>query len=482
MINTALVWFRYDLRLSDNPALWAAVASGRRIIPVFIDWPAQERPWSPGSASHWWLQLSLEALDRSLRQRGSRLLIRRGPAQVELVRLARETNARTVYWNRRYEPVAIELDRRVGDVLERNGIEGVGLEGTLLHHPETILTRQGSPYRIFTAFWKNARREPAPMALSDAPQRLNALPRSLNGVDARELKRVSGGNGGPPGWVPGEAAAKGRLRDFLKVALADYPRQRELPASPGTSRLSPHLHFGEIAPLRILTEVRREATRSNGPRQAAEEFLRQLYWREFAHYVLHHFPHTAEHPLDERFEHFAWSGNPRLLAAWRQGMTGFPMVDAAMRELLETGWMHNRSRMIAASLLTKNMRIHWLEGAKWFWERLVDADLANNSFGWQWTAGCGADAAPFFRVFNPTRQGERYDAAGHYIRRWVPELSALPNRWIHHPWEAPQGVLAKAEIGLGRNYPFPVVRFAATREQALLAYRKLPKRGSRSAR
>lgn len=473
--QSIILWFRSDLRLQDNPALKAAHASGRRIIPAFIHSPGEERPWPPGEAARWWLFHSLRALDAALRQRGSRLLVQRGPTVHTLVSLLREAGASAVYWNRRHEPAATAAEEAVQSALESAGVECRRFDAALLHNPEEILSGQGTPYRIFTAFWKRARQAPPSTGLSRAPDRLSPLPRGLRGLRVEELGLLPPGKRGPEApWRPGEAGALEALAKFVGDALADYPDARDRPGTKGTSKLSPHLHFGEISPLRVLASVRGKGHRI--PLGAAEAFERQLYWREFAHYILHHFPHTAEHPLDGRFERFAWTGDENLLLAWQKGITGYPMVDAGMRELAVTGWMHNRSRLVTASLLTKNLRIHWLEGARWFWEHLVDADLANNSFGWQWTAGCGADASPFFRVFNPTRQGERFDSEGEYVRRWVPEIAGLPNRWIHHPWEAPPTLLATAKITLGTDYPLPVVDFSSSRERALLAYRKMPRR------
>ena len=273
-------------------------------------------------------------------------------------------------------------------------------------------------------------------------------------------------------WHPGETGAHARLHAMLDGALLDYATHRDLPARHGTSQLSAHLHFGELSPRQVWYSVRAWANGNNGPgySAAAESFLRQLAWREFAMHLLHHFPHTVEQPLDTRFTHFPWRDDASALYAWQRGRTGIPIVDAGMRELWQTGWMHNRVRMLTASLLCKNLRIHWLDGARWFWDTLVDADLANNTLGWQWVAGCGADAAPYFRIFNPVLQGERFDPNGDYVRQWLPELAALPNKWIQQPFNAPADVLAAAHLQLPRDYPLPIVDLAESREYALGAW------------
>jgi deoxyribodipyrimidine photo-lyase len=260
------------------------------------------------------------------------------------------------------------------------------------------------------------------------------------------------------------------LETFCNTALDHYVSGRDRPDQACTSRLSPHLHFGELGPRQCLAAVRNALLDHESARNAAESFLRQLGWREFAHHLLHHYPATTHAPLDARFERFPWEPNRQWQDAWQRGRTGFPIVDAGMRELWATGWMHNRVRMIVASLLTKNLRQHWLEGARWFWDTLVDASLANNTLGWQWTAGCGADAAPYFRIFNPVLQAERYDPQRTYIRRWVPELARLPDNYLHRPWQAPATALAAARVSLGRDYPLPIVGLPASRDLALRAY------------
>ena len=483
--HPVIVWFRRDLRLDDHPALDAACRGGRSVIPVFIESPQAEGDWPPGAASRWWLHHSLAALNRDLHHHGSRLILRTGDPLAELETLLRETGAGAVYWQRRHEPAAAAAEARVRAGLERLGVHACAMEGGLLFEPETIRNRQDGPYRVFTPFWRTCLElaatigEPLP-----PPPRLHAPPRWPAAKPLAALGLLPPDDWGQSlleSWTPGAAGAAARLHDFLETALADYAAGRERPDCEGTSRLSPHLHFGELSPRRLWHAVRAWAghDRRAGLAASAEAFLRQLGWREFAHHLLAHYPATANEPLRPEFAAFPWLDAPQDLHAWQRGQTGIPLVDAGMRQLRATGWMHNRVRMIAASLLVKNLMIDWHAGARWFWETLVDADLANNAFGWQWVAGCGADAAPYFRVFNPLSQGERFDPQGDYIRLWVPELAALPAAWIHRPHQAPPEVLGEAGVVLGRDYPEPVVNLEATRREALIAYARL-KAGSKT--
>ena len=474
-MDYALVWLRHDLRLGDNPALQAALAAGLVPVPVYIhEDPHADLP--RGGASAWWLHHSLAALDRELRAQGSRLLLRRGDAARELPALARQLGARHLFWNRRYEPELQARDRALKQQLRQAGLTVETFPGNLLREPWQLLKADGTPYRVFTPFWKSLQRsgvaDPAgtprmPPARYPAP----ADPVTLD--DLQLLPAIPWDTAFPEHWQPGEAGAWLALEHFCTEALADYPSDRDRPDLPGTSRLSPHLHFGEISPRQLwaaLSHWGQQHPRA-GTLAAVEACQRQLAWRDFAHQLLFHFPHTAREPLDRRFAQFAWARDyAEALRRWQRGQTGIPIVDAGMRELWRSGWMHNRVRMIAASLLTKNLRIPWQAGADWFMDTLVDADLANNSLGWQWVAGCGADAAPYFRIFNPVRQGERFDPDGAYVRRWVPELGRLPAKWIHCPWEAPGAVLAAAGIELGQDYPAPMVDLAASRVQALAAW------------
>jgi len=435
--GATLVWFRQDLRLRDNPALHAAAATGLPVIPVYIWSPEEEGEWAPGAASRWWLHHSLLALDQELKKRGSRLVLARGRALQVLRKLAADTGATSVHWNRRYEPAAAQCSERVSQDLQRNAIQPVELNGTLLSNPATFLNKSGKPYQVYTAFQRALLHDLDPGKALPIPRNLRPPPRwpKSQTVDSFGLMpRIKWYETLAATWRPGEAGAHSNLRRFLNNALADYRQARNIPAGKGTSRLSPHLHFGEIGPRQIWHAL--------GPGGRNSTFLHEIVWREFAHHLLHHYPHTPTQPLHAQFRKFPWRANAKRLRAWKQGSTGIPLVDAGMRELWATGWMHNRVRMVVASFLVKNLLIGWQEGAAWFWDTLVDADLANNTLNWQWSAGCGADAAPYFRIFNPQTQAERFDPEDQYIRRWV----------------AIEG------------YPKPMVDLQKSREAALDAY------------
>jgi len=470
----SLVWFRQDLRLSDNPALLAAARRGA-VVPVFIWAPSDEARWPLGAASRWWLHESLKRFDASLRQYGSRVVFRKGPTIQALCELARESGASAVYWNRRYEPAARRLEQQVESALRRQGIDSRSFNGSLLFDPAAIKSQSGKPYRVFSAFWKHCLAgldPPPPEAAPGAIPRLRHWPTSLKLHALGLLPAHDSTRGIRECWEPGETAAWKKLTRFARELVEHYAAVRDLPHRQGTSRLSPHLQFGEISPRQIWFTVRADH-RSRPLQEGVASYRMELGWREFAYHLLFHFPHTAQRPLRREFAAFPWRQNDRMLRAWQRGQTGFPIVDAGMRELWHTGWMHNRVRMIVASFLTKDLLIGWQKGAAWFWNTLVDADLANNTLGWQWTAGCGADAAPFFRIFNPVTQSERFNPDGTYIRRWVPELGRLPNEWIHQPWAAPQPILADAGVVIGTTYPKPIVDHAAARVRALAAYRSI---------
>lgn len=470
--SVALMWFRRDLRLADNPALLAARESAALIVPVYVHAPEEEAPWQPGAASQWWLHHSLTALDASVQKLGSRLVVRHGPTADALDELIRLTGATLVCWNRTYEPALLERDESLVRMLEEGGIQTSIHDGTVLLPPASIKNGSGSPYRVFTPFFRALFAKTADLpAPHKAPRTLPGPSRWPTSVDIDDLKllpTIRWDQGIAAAWTPGEASALKRLKQFERSVLAGYVAGRDTPGDDGTSRLSPHLHFGEIGPRQVYAAIRSEATRLD---DARDKYLRELGWREFALNLLVHFPQTPEEPLDRRYAKVKWARNTRQLTAWQRGRTGIPIVDAGMRQLWETGWMHNRVRMIVASLLTKNMRVDWREGSRWFWDTLVDADLANNTLGWQWVAGCGADAAPYFRVFNPVTQSQKFDPEGRYLRRFVPELAALPDRYIHEPWTAPREVLAAANVKLGESYPKPIVDLKTSREEALQMYR-----------
>jgi len=471
--TTALVWFRRDLRLSDNPALRRAVDEADTVIPVFVH-DETEGEWTHGAASHWWLHHSLAALDDALRGKGSRLVLRRGEPLAELQQLAKDTGASAVHWNRLYDPHLVARDTRIKDALGEAGIRAHSEKAALLLEPWEIETGGGDPYRVFTPFWRRAKQELPPPDALEAPHTVRppeSWPGSLALDELGYLPRLDWAAGFGEYWTPGEAGGRRRLETFADGALRDYDETRDLPAVDGVSRLSPHLHFGEISPRHAWHRV---AARAQDFPDGSEAWLRELGWREFAHHVLYHFPRTTNEPLYEKYRDFPWrEDGDEMLQAWQRGRTGIPIVDAGMRELWHTGWMHNRVRMIVASLLVKNIRLHWLEGARWFWDTLVDADLANNTMGWQWSAGCGADAAPYFRIFNPVRQGERFDGDGGYVRRWVPELAPLPDRYVHEPWRLPAEEARRIGFKPGEDYPRPIVDLKQSRKEALDALKSV---------
>ena len=476
--KSSILWLRLDLRLADNPALESAIKQGGPVVPVFLWSPEEEAPWAPGAASKWWLHQSLSALAVRLYEAGSRLVIRRGPTLDTLRELAKEIGADAVFWNRRYEPAVIARDAKLKEALRDDGLTVESFNAALLHEPWTIENKSGKPFQVFTPFWKHCLTKPDPAAPLPAPQKIPApakWPKSLPLDDLELEPKLPWAEGMRAAWQPGEAGATSSLNRFLSKAFDDYSAQRNRPDVAGTSRLSPHLHFGELGPRQIWHGLARMAKKRGLPEASwrGSQFLTEAGWREFSHHLLFHFPHTPAGPLRAAFKKFPWRKNAAWLKAWQQGRTGYPIVDAGMRELWTTGWMHNRVRMIAASFLVKDLLLSWEQGAAWFWDTLVDADLAQNTLGWQWTAGCGADAAPYFRVFNPVLQGEKFDPRGDYVRKWCPELAKLPDAWLHRPWEAPADILARAGMELGRAYPEPIVSHAIAREVALEAFRTL---------
>ena len=474
----SLLWFRQDLRLADNPALLAALQRGGPVIPVYVDDSIQEGDWAPGAASRWWRHQSLAALDAALRERGSRLTLRRGTALATLRALCRESGADAVYWNRRYEPAAMAHDRSVKEALRSQGLIAESRNAALLVEPWQIATQAGGPFQVFTPFWRRLLAGADPPPPAPAPARLPAprsWPESLPLSALQMLPDVPWYRGLESSWLPGEAGAARQLQQFLADRLPAYADLRDRPALAATSRLSPHLHHGELGPRQVWHAVLRGAAAAGlGAAEARSgKFLAELGWREFSHHLLYHFPHTTDAPLRAAFERFPWREDAVALRAWQRGRTGIPLVDAGMRELWTTGWMHNRVRMIVASFLVKNLRQSWLHGARWFWDTLVDADLASNTQGWQWSAGCGADAAPYFRVFNPVTQSRRFDPQGAYLRRWLPELCRLDDRLIHAPALGDEPTLAAAGVRLGRDYPLPIVDLHESRGAALAAWQRL---------
>jgi len=447
--GATIVWFRQDLRLRDNPALHAAVAAGTPVIPVYIWSPEEEGDWAPGGASRWWLHHSLGALAADLVEHGSRLILARGRAADILKKLAAETGSTAVYWNRRYEPAAVSCAQHVAAQLRRGGIHTSQFNGALLSDPTRFLNKSGKPYQVYTAFQRGLLKELEPERPLPAPRTYHP-PQHWPDSEALHsfglLAKVTWYTTMAATWKPGEVGARESLKRFVAKSLDHYKTARDIPSLRGTSRLSPHLHFGEISPRQIWHAL--------GARGRSSTFLAEILWREFAYHLLHHFPDTPARPLHAEFEKFPWRRNAKLLRAWQRGSTGIPLVDAGMHELWTTGWMHNRVRMVVASFLVKNLLIPWQDGARWFWDTLVDADLANNTLNWQWAACCGADAAPYFRIFNPTTQAERFDPENRYIKAWAPK----------------------------EGYPNPVVDLKQTREAALDAYVTMRRAASAAAR
>jgi deoxyribodipyrimidine photo-lyase len=468
--NTVIMWFRQDLRLSDNPALLNAIQQGR-VLPVFI--LDEGNDWSIGGASRWWLHHSLLALNESLQ---GNLWILRGDAAELLLQLAREHSASHAFWNRCYEPSIIRRDSLIKEQLTAVGITATSSNGSLIWEPWENLKQDGTPYKIFTPFYKYAIANNPPAAPSPAANANFDTVKCLQGKnridDLNLLPEINWYEQIASQWQPGELGARQRLQNFAENGLYDYRDGRDYPAKRSVSMLSPHLHFGEISPREAASVVKQVGDIDSNEEQAAH-FIRELAWREFSYYTLYHFPHICQQNMKSQFDRFPWVKDQKSLCLWQQGQTGFPLVDAGMRELWQTGTMHNRVRMIVGSFLVKNLMIHWLEGARWFWDCLLDADLANNSCSWQWVAGSGADAAPYFRIFNPVTQSTKFDPEGSYIRKYVPELNGLSNKAIHDPSSAAASELEKAGVILGEHYPRAIVDLKESRVRALDAYKAL---------
>ena len=481
MTKTSIVWIRRDFRLADNPALDYAITHSEQVAFVYIHAPDEQAPWQPGAASNWWLHHSLVAFDRNLNAKNARLIIRRGKSSDILLQLCEQLEADMVCWNRLYEPAMVSRDTDIKKQLQQIGVTPHSFNGALLREPWEVHKDDGSMYRVFTPFSKKHLQLVAIKAPLEAPKRRSLNSIQLDSTSIESLKLLPDKNwdqGFYSHWQPGEQGALARLSEFLEGGVEHYQDARDRPARQEVSQMSPHLHFGEISPRQIwhaalfqqdyLTDQGRQDCRDD-----IAAYLRQLIWRDFAHHLLFHLPDSDIKPFREKFNQFEWQKNQPLLRAWQLGQTGIPLVDAGMRQLWHTGWMHNRVRMLVASVLTKNGLVHWLEGAHWFWDTLVDASLANNTMGWQWVAGCGVDAAPYFRIFSPVRQGERFDPDGEYVRHWVPEIASLPSKYIHQPWAASNQILEQADIQLGRDYPDPIVDLSNSRERALALYKRL---------
>ncbi|WP_297510053.1 deoxyribodipyrimidine photo-lyase [uncultured Caulobacter sp.] len=466
-----IVWFRKDLRLADNPALRHAADSGRPVICLYIlDETPGIRPM--GAASLWWLDKSLKSLAQALEAIGNKLVLRKGVAAEVLDALIADTGATRVLWNRLYDKASIDRDSAIKTRLKDVGVDAQSFNAGLLNEPWTVQNGSGQPYKVFTPYWRAAREHLTEVTVEAAPKALRALEKATPSErlsDWRLHPTAPDWSKGFDLWTPGEDGARARLDRFLSGPVARYGETRDIPGVEATSRLSPHLHFGEIGPRQVWLAARHAAEAGDIPGAQADKFLSEIGWREFNHSILFHWPDLPSRNFKPEFDGFPWSKDHAALEAWTRGETGYPIVDAGMRELWVTGFMHNRVRMIVASFLIKHLMIDWREGEAWFWDTLVDADLSNNVGNWQWTAGSGADAAPYFRIFNPITQGEKFDPDGAYVRRWVPELAGARTDLIHKPWTAPLHLPAAAK----RLYSRPIVDHAMARERALEAYHGL---------
>lgn len=469
--SLTLVWFRQDLRLIDNEALNTAIERRVPIFALYIEDEDKDNQWKIGAASRWWLHYSLISLQEALQKIGINLIFKKGNTLTVLLEIIEETKADAIFWNRRYEPYHISQDSKIKQELQEKNLLVKSFNASLLFEPWDISNKQGKPFQVFTPFWKNcllheikkpkslSKKEIVPFHYSKGEQL----------KDLKLLPKIEWDHGFKTFWKPGVSYAEKWLDNFLKKNILSYIEARDFPSMEGTSFLSPYLHFGELSPRMIFQKV----TAAYGENEKTFAFLRQIGWREFAYHLLYHFPKTTNEPLRKEFIHFPWKNDPIQLKKWQQGMTGYPLIDAGMRQLWKMGWMHNRVRMVVGSFLVKDLLISWEEGAKWFFDTLVDADLANNTLGWQWVGGCGADAAPYFRIFNPTLQSEKFDSEGNYIKKWVPELANLPVKWIHKPFLASEDVLREAGIELGKTYPKPIVDHDKARILALNSLKEI---------
>ncbi len=464
-----VVWFKKDLRITDNPALNEAIKKGK-IIPIYIFDESGADDFKMGKSSIWWLHQSLKSLSKSL---DGHLQIFKGNSQKILQEVIKKTDATAVYWNICYEPWLLERDKKIEKSLKEQNVEVQVFNARLLWHPQEIVKKDGTPYKVFTPFFKNGcLKADAPREIISKPKNMNLFNKKIgNKLDDLDLFDKKIDEKLSKYWQPGEEYAMKRLKYFIGHGLQDYKRGRDFPALEVTSKLSPYLQFGEISPNQIWYLVQ-DLGHEFASRDNVQTFLKEICWREFAHNVLYFKPDMPRENLDKKFNKVPWGYNKKDLQAWTEGQTGYPIIDAAMRELSETGFMHNRMRMVVASFLVKNLMIHWHKGEDWFWDLLVDADLASNSFNWQWVAGCGYDAAPYFRIFNPVLQAKKFDSKAEYIKKWVPELSKLPLKYIFEPYKAPDSILEDAGVLLGKNYPKPIVDIKKTSKMALETFKK----------
>ncbi|KQV34327.1 MULTISPECIES: deoxyribodipyrimidine photo-lyase [unclassified Rhizobium] len=469
-----IVWFRKDLRLGDNHALSAACQSGRPVLAVHIREAPESGNGPLGAAQRWWLHHSLNSLETALSTHGGRLILRSGRADKVIDALIAESGANSVYWNRRYDPAGIAFDTALKNNLAERGLSARSFSGQLLHEPSRLKTGGGTPYRVFTPFWRALEGNGEPASPLPVPEMIPVSDGDFPSECLDDWKllpsRPDWAAAFADQWTPGEAAAQEKLAEFTEERLAGYGQARDLPGRDGTSLLSPHLALGEITPGQIW-----HATQGlkDVPASDVITFRKELAWRDFSYHLLFHNPHLSSVNIHRKYDDLRWRDDDDGFQRWTRGETGYPIVDAGMRQLWRHGYMHNRVRMVAASFLIKDLLIDWRRGEQWFRDTLVDADPASNAASWQWVAGSGADASPFFRIFNPVLQGEKFDSAGDYVRRFVPELAALPDKFIHRPFDAPAHVLENAGVVLGKTYPKPVVEHAMARDRALAALNAL---------
>ncbi|MBA8821623.1 deoxyribodipyrimidine photolyase [Ochrobactrum sp. P6BS-III] len=453
MTAKALVWLRNDLRLADNPALHAASKLGGAVTALFVH-ETNPQLRAPGGAVRWWLEQSLNLLEKSLNERNVELIVADGEALNIIEQLIEENGFDTIFWNRRYAPQEREVDALIKSILKDKGLHVMSFAGNLLVEPWEIKTGNGSSYQVFTPYAKSLRRHGVskPLPSQDRLVELSTVkhkPKRQIYKEAIWSRKMSGL------WQIGEAAAIDQLYHFFDATIRNYAGDRDRPDLEGTSKLSPHLRFGEMSPRQAWHATLSLMDQDQSTQAGGEKFLSELIWRDFHYHQLYYRPDIAENDMRDTLADIRWHNDSEMFDVWKTGKTGIPLIDAGMRQLWATGWMHNRVRMLVASVLSKNMQIDWREGEKWFWDTLVDADIASNPGSWQWVAGCGMDAAPYFRVFNPVLQGDKFDTHGVYVRKWVPEIAALPDRWIHKPFAAPEAVLREAGIVLGKTYPLP---------------------------
>ena len=477
MADVSLYWFRDDLRLSDLPGLTAAAQAGQ-VIPVFVRDPHLGDAWRMGSASQWWLHHSLLSLRANLAELGLELILRSGETVTALTAIAAQTGASTVYCSRHYQPWSVELETALYENLSDKGVVLKRYPGTLLHEPEDVATGGGTPFKVFTPFWRACNRRPDP----HQPVPISELTPYNGLVESEELSdwgllptSPNWAFGWNDLWRPGEAGAQAALHQFLDHHVQDYGDGRDIPAEPNTSKLSPYLRFGNISPRQVWHAAQASKLERPEAAGAIDKFLSEIGWREFCYHLLFHFPTMPDEAFNPKFSFFPWKEDPERLAAWQRGQTGYPIVDAGMRELWQTGFMHNRVRMVVASFLTKHLLLNWRLGEEWFWDCLLDADIASNACSWQWVGGSGADASPYFRIFNPIAQGEKFDKDGVYVKKWIPELEKVPKKFIHKPWEMETKYQEEINTIIGKDYPKPIVVHEEARAAALKAFQSLKK-------